>query len=650
MKRVLMCSAAALMIASGAWGQEETVGNELPECSVEAEDECIIYANWVRLPRVEVAGLRPTYVDDITSSVAVIDEADLRIRNTPNVVEQLRAVPGVGVSRSGGPGALTQVRVRGAEANHTLVLIDGFEVSDPANGETDFGLLTGLPVSRVEVLRGEQSAIHGSDAIGGVVGLRTSYDARVNGLVEVGSRSTFRGEASAVFDHGSGTVGGAVSGFATSGVDTAGLGGEKDGASSYGAALFGNSELGSAWNLSGLAIYRANDVERDPDLDFDGRLDNADRETDSEQYIIGAALSGETGPVDHIIRASYNSVTRENSADGAFTDETTGERFKVSWSPSVELADIHQISGLIDYEAEDYERVSTDTAFGDPNQTASFDTLGFAGEYRLRLDGGLNFNASVRHDLNDDRFDDATTWRVGAAYNFFDFGGRLRASVGTGVKNPTFTELFGFFPAQFVGNPDLNPEESLGWEIGWDQTIGDLALSATYFQAELDDEIFTVFNFDPDTFVSTSTPANRDSSSERSGFELAGTWSPVDQLNINGFVSFIDSETDSGVDEVRVPETTASLGFDWQFESVKDMRIGVAFDYVGEQTDFNFGSFPAQTVELDDYTLVSATAELPVTDRLSLTFRGENLFDEDAVDVFGFNTPGTGVFIGLKLR
>ena len=555
-------------------------------------------------------------------------------------------VPGAGVSASGGPGALTQVRMRGAEANHTLVLLDGIEVSDPITGETDFGLLTAIPAARVNVLRGEQSAIYGSDAIGGVVALQTGRADQLSGLIEIGSLETVRGELSYLQGGREGYVGASLSGYSTRGVDTAGLDGERDGASSYGGSVFGAKRLGSGgWELRGLGLYRVSEIETDPDADFDGRLDNADRVTESAQYILGASLTGDTGPVDHIVRASHNSVTRENRADGQFSDETTGERTKLSWSPSIDFESgrqEHQISGLIDYESEDYERVSTDTFFGDPNQSQTFDTIGFAGEYRLRLDNGLNMSASLRHDLNDGRFDDTTTWRVGAAYKF-DFDARLRGSIGAGVKNPTFTELFGFFPGSFLGNPDLKPEQSLGWEIGWDQQIGDLAVSATYFEAELEDEIVTQF-----TPSFESTPANLSGESARSGLELAASWQVLSNLSVNGSAAFIESQNDSDVDEIRVPQETASLSFSWWPEQFDDLRLGLAFDYVGEQLDTDFAAF--QTVELDPYTLVSATAEIPFSPRVSFTLRGDNLLDEDAVDVIGFNTPGRGLYIGFKLR
>jgi vitamin B12 transporter len=206
------------------------------------------------------------------------------------------------------------------------------------------------------------------------------------------------------------------------------------------------------------------------------------------------------------------------------------------------------------------------------------------------------------------------------------------------------TELYGFFVGSFIGNPDLKPEESLSWEIGWEQVLGGLSWSATYFEADLENEIFTAFN--PDF---TSTARNRAGKSERSGVELAARWQALESLALSGQATFFDSQDDAGADEVRVPEATASVALDWQ-AAPDGLRIGAALDYVGEQGDMNFGPFPAEAVTLDAYTLASLTAEYPLTERIAVTLRGENIFDEEVSDVFGYRNPGAGVFVGLKLR
>ena len=589
------------------------------------------------LDPVEVTGLRPVDAERATTSVFVLTDEDLAVRLAPNPADQLRAVPGAAVSRSGSLGGLTQVRLRGAEANHTLVLFEGIEVSDPVNGDTDFGLLTALPVGGIEVLRGASSSIHGSDAIGGVVSLSAARAAGFSGFAEGGSFATGQG----AFGWSGEQFGAAISGLTTDGVDAAGTGGEKDGSEALSGLATGEYDLGADWSLSLVGLARKSDSDFDRDTDFDGLLNDEDRRTEAEQRLIGAALSGALGPLDHVIRASFNEVERTSFADGDISDAAKGQRTKASWSPSYTSGG-HTVTGLVDYERETYDRA--DVEFGGATDASeAFESVSIAGEYRLAA-GALDLAASMRLDDNKSRFDDATTWRLGAGYAVESVGGRLRASIGTGIKNPTFTELYGFFTLSFIGNPDLKPEESQSWEIGWEQELGAFSWSATYFDANLENEIYTAFN--PDF---TSTALNRTGESERSGVELAGRWQALANLTLAGQATFFESQDTTGADEIRVPDMTASLSADWQVRE-DGLRLGLALDHVGEQGDFDFGPFPARRVALDAYTLASLTAEYPVTDRIALTLRGENLLDETATDVFGYNGPGAGVFVGLKLK
>jgi vitamin B12 transporter len=123
----------------------------------------------------------------------------------------------------------------------------------------------------------------------------------------------------------------------------------------------------------------------------------------------------------------------------------------------------------------------------------------------------------------------------------------------------------------------------------------------------------------------------------------------TDAVTLSGQVSLFDSTNDTGEDEIRVPKQTASLAVLWATEDA-GWHAGAAVDFVGEQDDFDFGSYPSRRVTLDSYFLVSANAAYPVTERISLTLRGENLLDEDISDVYGYVTPGAAVYLGLKLR
>jgi len=589
-----------------------------------------------------VTGLRAVPVADITSSVSVINLDELNIRNSPFVVEQLRAVPGVAVSRGGSLSGLTQIRIRGAEANHTLVLLNGVEVSDPNNGETDFGLWSGLNVQRIEVARGEQSALYGSDAIGGVISITTGGEG-FNASGEYGSFDTFRGQAGYQRQVEGLSYGISGSGFTTDGVDTSGVeDGERDGSTSYSFSANGALEFSANATLSGFASYRETDVEFDSFFGGDN--------TDARQIITALTFDGQTGFINHVARTNYSRVNRENFSGDIFSNETIGQRTKASYSPSVNFGDKTQsvtLSGLVEIENEDYERIDTNVAFGDPNQNVSFDSFALGGEIRGRFNG-FAVNGSLRHDDNDSQFEDTTTWRVGAAYNL-SFGGKIRGSIGEGVKNPTFTELFGFAPANFVGNPNLRAEKSQSFEVGYDQIFGPFNASITYFNADLEDEIFTNFGVFP------FTADNREGDSEREGFEVSAGWQVNEDLSVAGSFSQIDSTNDSGVDEIRVPEWTGTASVNWESPTKEGFRIGIAADFVGEQLDTDFSVFDPVTfqspdVPLDAYILLSATAEYPVTKNFSLTLRGENLFDETITDVVNTNQPGAGVFFGFKLR
>lgn len=596
------------------------------------------------LAPIIVTGLRPVADEDNTASVSILTAEDLAIRNSPLLADELRAVPGLGVSRSGAAGGLTQVRIRGAEANQTLVLVDGIEVSDPITGETDFGLWSGLDAERIEVLRGEQSALYGSEAIGGVINVITNKDSGLAAFAETGTQDSWRFDARGGIGSETGYLTVSTANTVTSGTDTSGLGGETDGSRHVSGTLRAGLSFGDNWALSALSRYSDANADFDEDTDFDGALNNTGAEVDTEQLTLGSTLAGDAFGLNHIARASYHRTERDTRNSG-FDNITEGDRFELSYSPSAAFQAFgaeHTLSGLAEFEATDFERRGAPVLFGDPNQSQSFDTFGLAAEYRLKRDA-LDVNASIRFDENDGLFDDAVTWRAGAAYDVEILGGRLRGSVGEGVTNPTFTELFGFIPGTFNGNPELQPERSLSWEIGWDQNLGPVDVSLTYFSAELEDEIFTAF--DANFF---STPQNRTADSDRQGVEFGARVNLTNQLSLAASASWIDSDDENGVSEIRVPDWTGSLSANWQNDT--GWRLGIAVDLVGEQEDLNFGTFPASRVDLPVYALLSASAEIPISEHIALTLRGENLADSEAQDVFGFFRTGAAGFIGIKVR
>jgi len=643
MKRLLF-SAAIVAMAAPAWGQvqadyeQQNEGNHT--CIVEAEDrDCLVPSHssiFEASDSVITVASRIGYFQnsEITAPSSILTERYIQDRNQSTIADLLRTVPGLAVSQNGGGGSLTQLRLRGSEANHIVVIIDGVEMANPADGAFDFGGLRNEDIVKIEVLRGEQSALYGSDAVGGVINIITragSAEESWRASVEGGSRETLEGQVSAVIPVGAAALSINGNAFTTEGFDISGLGGEKDGSKSRSLNLgINNVELGGV-TLSGKFGSSLREADFDSDSDFNGRLDNTTDNTEvtTETARVDArfALAG----FDHKITAHM--VETDTDTVGGFSSRSIGSRHVGSWAAKRDFSDSHSLTVLGEAEHEQYEIRPN---FTEPGAEPENWTYGIAGDYRFNQKD-LTLTASARHDIND-LFDDATTWRIGAGYSF-DWNGRIRGSVGTGVKNPTLIELFGFFPAsRFTGNRDLQPETSLGVSIGYEQSVGNLNFSIDAFRSELENEITTIFN--PDF---TSSVVNIETDSRREGIELAADWSS-DTVSLSGSASFLNSEADD-LEEIRRPKVLASGTATWS--PTDPLSLTLSVDHNGSQLDTDFATF--QNVKLDSFTLVGANMRYNLNDNLALTLRGSNLLDEEYQEIVGFASPNRAVFGGFEL-
>ncbi|MEE2566507.1 TonB-dependent receptor [Hyphobacterium marinum] len=583
---------------------------------------------------------------EVTSSLTVLEAERIEASGSAFAADALRAVPGLTVSRSGPAGSLTQVRARGSEANHVLVLIDGIEASNPFTGEYDFAHTPSFGVERIEVLHGEQSALWGPDAIGGVISIRTvgmDGEEGASLFAEGGSFDTWRTGAAVSGEVGYLSGGVTASAFSSGGFDVSGTGGQADG---YDARLLGGAgtlDLGPDLRLEGALRLASHESEYDSDTDFDGRLDDADLSIEGRESAARLALLADTklAGLDfaHEAALSWFDTRSENFDTGAFTGTTQGTRWQGYYEATALWTGFgadHRLTVLAERESERY--VNFAGAGAGQNQTQRIENDALAADYDLTA-GPVRIHLSARRDMND-RFEDATTWRAGLSRGFESIGGRMRASIGEGVKNPGVFELFGFFPGFFSGNPNLVPERSRGWEIGWDQELADASLSVTWFEARLEDEIFTDFGVNP------ATARNRTGESRRSGLEISGEWQAARDLKVTGSAAFLKSE-ENGVAEIRRPEQTASLAIFWEPRN-SPLSLAVSADHVGDRTDTDFGTF--QTVTLNAYTLVGGRASWRIGDHAALYLRGENLLDEKYEDVFGYASAGRGLYLGLRLQ
>jgi vitamin B12 transporter len=607
------------------------------------------------------AAREPLTANQVGGAMSVIDSQTLRRRQAASVGEMLRSLPGVAVSRAGGLGAQSQLRVRGSEANHVLVMIDGVAVNDPGQGG-DFNLahLYNYQFEQVEFLRGPQSALWGSDALAGVINISSKKsDPGRSGdvFVEGGSDGYY---------HLGGSVGLAsdraylrISGqqLSTDGENVSRLGSEDDGYDNTRLAMQAGLRVNDQLKFS--TSWQSIDATSEFDgIDFSTGLPaDQSNETDSQQLCgsLRADLTLMEGRWRHQLGLVYTDHDNDDETENPFAPtgfdvaSTQAETLQVNYQSHFDLNEAQTISLLVEDQNQDLRQRGPASFFGDPNRDESVKTLSIAGEYRAQLYDDVFFQASVRHDRNDD-FDDATTWRASTAW-WVSAATKLRTSIGTGVKNPTFSERFGYF-TNFIGNPDLQPETSQGWEVGVDHAFGsDLAVQLTYFRADLEDEI-AGFVFDPGT--GGFTAANDSGESERRGVELSAQWQVTEQISVSAAYTYLDAseQNASGADqdEIRRPSDNASLDVTWQ--PSEKFSLYVRGDHNGEQDDFFFPPVPPfqARVELDDYTLLSVGAERKMGAWGSIYGRIENGLDEDYEEVFGFATPGRTYIFGLRVE
>ena len=597
----------------------------------------------------------PVHLDKTGSSITVINRDDIQRRSTLTVAELLREVPGLSVSESGPYGAMTQIRARGAEANQLLVLIDGIEANDPAQGsEFNFAHVSTSDIERIEIVRGPQSALWGSDAVAGVIHIitRRNFDkdsATLN--IRAGSFDTSSVSASYILGNKEQYIVVKAEFLDSAGTNISRSGSEQDG---YDNQTFGFN--------SGIQLNEAIDIG------LDVRYTKAENEFDETDF-----LTGIPGDSNHITetellysqikikadqlegRLAHNFITALTTTDsstiaGALTpDQFKAQKTRYAYQLSLTPTDSPDtLSLIVEREKTEYQQRGFASFWGDPNQNRSMISDSLAAEYLAEFND-LTLSISLRQESNDD-YDNARPWRITASYPF-STDTRIHASIGESIKNPTFTERFGYF-TNFLGNPDLEPEESTGWEIGIDQRFlnNRILLSAVYFKAELDNEI-NGFWFDPVMMNFTAT--NMDGKSRRQGAEISVGLNLTENIETAVSYTYTDSTEDvSGrqIDELRRPRHMASLNINYIAGQFSNLNLSV--QYNGSQEDIFFPPWPqpSERVRLGDYTLLNMSYQYQLTNTIELTVGGRNLLDEEYEQVFGFQSPGRAIYAGIEMK
>jgi vitamin B12 transporter len=567
----------------------------------------------------------------------------------PMVTDVLRIVPGVSVSAAGPRGSQTQIRLRGAEANHTLLVIDGIRFNDPAAGnEARFELLPTDLLDRVTIILGPNSALWGSEAIGGVVTADTHDPAfdpdRFGARAEYGSLDSKRASAWLAARAGKLRLSATGAWLSSDGIDAFAFGGERDGFDNRSASaklVFAPADA-LEFGLVGHAIAGRSDYDGFDPATF-LRAETLDETRNRIEAVRGWAQGSHDGwtlKLDSSLLASAN----RNLLAGAPLNRTFGRRFTATAQLSKQIGG-HLFTAALDHQAESF-RARDQIYFGATDQDRSRRLTAFVGEWHADWSKRLATDLAVRRDRFS-AFRDATTVRGGVTVKPVpDLS--LFASYAEGIAQPTFYDLYGFFPGSFAGNPALKPERSTGWQAGatWVRGRYDLALSV--FTARLRDEIVDVF--DPATFRSTT--ANATGTSRRRGAEARAELrlSPTAHLFLS--YTYLDATEQQApgallVREVRRPRHSAGFGGDGE---IGRLTWGATLAWIGARRDVDFDVFPARSVRLDPYLLASVQLGWRVSKPIEAYVRAENAFDARYQDVVGYRTPGRTIYAGLRLR
>ena len=585
---------------------------------------------------------------EVAQAVTILTRDDIERRQTVVLSDLLATTPGVTVTRNGAIGGFTGVRLRGAEAEQTLVVIDGVRVNDPSSpgGGFDFANLLSTSIERVEILRGPDSVPWGSQAIGGVVNIVTArptdgFGARAQG--EGGRYGTGFGSAGVGYGTDRVRVGANVGYLTTDGISSAAVGTERDGYRQIGGSGNISIDLTDRFGLDLRGYYAHARAQLDgftPSFSFG---DTAEYSTTQEAYgYVGAHL--DTGWGKHRVAFTLADINRDNYATPASTTASffgRGRSERYEYQGDFRPIDAVRLVGGVERENSRYYDGTLRTKTG---ITSIYGQLIVQPVRALTLTGG------ARHD-DHDQFGVHTSFAADAALAL-DTGTTLRASYGEGFKAPTLYQLYSTF-----GTRSLRPETAESYDLGVEQAAlgGAVRVSATYFHRDTRNQI----DFRSCSAVERATAGSicvgrpfgtydNIARTRAEGFELALALRPATGFTVQGSVSYIDSENRSpganlGKDLARRPHKIASLSADYRFAF--GLQLGGTVALVGDSFD-NAGN----TTRLDGYALASVRAELPIGERFTVYGRVENAADERYRTIAGYGTLRRAAYGGVRVK
>ena len=563
-----------------------------------------------------------TPIHRMATSANVITKDTIDARGQTEMTDLLQSVPGVSMSRSGGPGQATQIYLRGAKPQHTLILVDGVRM----NGQLDLSgynmtHLQLVDIESIEVLKGPHSPLYGSDAMAGVINIITKKGEGKPGAyidAEGGSYGTWRAATGISGSEDRIDYNASISHY------------ERDGES----ALKNNNERDGTRNTT--VATRIGILPTDySELKLTLRYIDATTEYDDG---FGTAHSDFKYDTEQLITRAETTVLAANEAleskagisylmldryEYGFSSTYNADTIAADWANTIFLKDIHTILAGIDGYYDDF---FFDEGFGAID--SDLNNIGAFGSYQVYPVEAWVMNLGARHDEHSE-FDGETTWQASSAYTIKATDTKLKAAYATGFKAPISYQLFASF-----GNPDLQPETSEGWEAGFEQPIltNRLSVGATVFRTDYEDLI----DYDFGTFTYQNI-----SKARTTGAEVYSRYDIIEKLQLNVGYTYLDNDDLSG-GSFTLRRPAHQVDTDLNYAATDQLNFNLYAGYVSDRDDIG-GEV------MDEYVLVNLAVRYRIVDNVEVYGRIENLLDEDYETVAGYNTDDISAYAGIKV-
>ena len=607
MKRLLLTTTALLGLATTANAETAT--------STEV-DGVIITAT-----RLE------TRINDAPDA-RVITAADIAASQAIFAGDILETVPGLSLSRNGDFGGVTYVRMRGASADKTLVLIDGVVQNDASspNGGYDFSSLDLGDVERIEVLSGPQGSLWGSDAIGGAIAFTTRETDGWRLSAEAGSFGTVRASAAVGRVSDDSALGLTAAAYSSDGVSKAAVGTEADGFTSWTVGANGRLNLGDKVRLDGRLRYNEAEADLDGYDAFFTFGDTPDRSKSRSWTGFARVAADDLLGLDQVFSVSLYDLTRDNIS--AFSSSYDARRTTWRWTAGRGHAD-DAFAFLLGLERDDTEASISTGATSDLGATSAF------GVVRISPVEPLTLTASLRHDAPDD-YDAKTTARLAGVLDA-GHGVLLSASFGQGFKTPTISQTVCDFCFPAGPSTGLKPETAEGWDVGlsWRSDDDRHSVHFTGFSLQVEDQI----SYGVGRYVNIDR-------TRTTGVEVEAETDLTDRFSLKAAYTYEDAvDETTGAELLRAPEHSGSLSLLWTGDRLK---AALTVRAEGEQADSDPSTFsPARR---DGFVAANLAGSWRLSDTIDLTARVVNLTDETYQQSIGYGEAGRGLFVGFRLR